>query len=142
MFVSTKGRYALRMMIQLAETSGRPVRIREIADKQDISAKYLEQIMIVLKAGGYVKSRRGPHGGYALTKHPSEYTVGSIIREMEGDLAIPCVHGRDTECEKCSSCKTIVLWEMIDDAVSGVIDKVTLEDLCNMEPKSKPVVPQ
>ena len=128
-FISTKGRYALRMMQQLAESTDRPVRIKEVAETQDISAKYLEQIMIVLKSAGFVESTRGPKGGYRLAKPPEEYTVGSIIREMEGEISIPCVKGKSQHCARYDTCTAIKLWSMVDDAVSGVIDKVTLADL-------------
>ena len=88
MKISTKGRYALRMMIDIAVNDhGEPVRIKEIAGRQGISDKYLEQIISVLNKAGYVKSIRGPQGGYRLTKTPAEYTVGSILRLIEGSLA-------------------------------------------------------
>ena len=128
-FISTKGRYALRMMQQLAENTDRPVRIKEVAETQDISAKYLEQIMIVLKSAGFVESTRGPKGGYRLAKPPEEYTVGSIIREMEGEISIPCVKGKSAHCSRYENCTAIKLWSMVDEAVSGVIDHVTLADL-------------
>ena len=137
MFVSTKGRYALRMMQQLAENTDHPVRIKEVAEEQGISAKYLEQIMIVLKAAGFVESSRGPRGGYRLSKPPEEYTVGSIIREMEGDISVPCIKGKGEHCDRYDHCTAIKLWMMVEDAVNGVIDNVTLADMVRWEKESQ-----
>ena len=93
MKISTKGRYAIRLMLDLAsDTSGKPVSLNDIASRQQISEKYLEQIISVLNKAGYVKSIRGPQGGYQLVKKPEEYTVGMILRTTEGDLApVSCV---------------------------------------------------
>ena len=139
MLVSTKGRYALRMMLQLAENPKNPVRIKEVASCQDISPKYLEQIMIVLKSSGFVDSMRGPRGGYTLARDPSEITVGSIIRAMEGNLSIDCVVTGGASCDRSSTCKTHMLWNKIDKAVSDIVDKVTLQDMVNWEIEGKPI---
>lgn len=130
MRISTKGRYALRFMLDLAENSnGKPVNIRYIAERQGVSKKYLENIVAVLNHGGYVKSVRGAQGGYALTKRPDEYTVGMILRLSEGSLApVSCIEN-DTLCDRFDQCSTARLWTMIDDAVKGVVDKVTLADM-------------
>lgn len=89
MKISTKGRYALRLMLDIAlhEKEGRPVRIKDIASRQDLSCKYLEQIISALHKAGYVRSIRGPQGGYLLTRTPSQYTAGMILRLTEGSLA-------------------------------------------------------
>ena len=129
MLVSTKGRYALRMMLQLAETPDKPVRIKEVANCQDISPKYLEQIMIVLKSSGFVDSMRGPRGGYTLARDPKEITAGSIIRAMEGNLSIDCVISRGESCNRSADCKAHMLWNKIDKAVSDIIDTVSLQDM-------------
>ena len=129
MLVSTKGRYALRMMLQLAETPDKPVRIKEVANCQDISPKYLEQIMIVLKSSGFVDSMRGPRGGYTLARDPREITAGSIIRAMEGNLSIDCVITNGESCPRSADCKAHMLWSKIDKAVSDIIDTVTLQDM-------------
>lgn len=139
MLVSTKGRYALRMMLQLAESSAGPVRIRDVADAQGISAKYLEQIMIVLKGAGFVESIRGPRGGYYLAIPSDKITVGAIIRAMEGELSIPCVRSSGTTCPHSEGCKTLRLWTMVDNAVCGIIDNVTLEDMANWEGVNKAI---
>lgn len=139
MLVSTKGRYALRMMLQLAETPDKPVRIKEVAVCQDISPKYLEQIMIVLKSSGFVDSLRGPRGGYTLARPSKDITIGSIIRAMEGNLSIDCVVSKGESCERSSDCKAHMLWNKIDVAVSEIIDKTTLQDMVEWKPESRPI---
>src|SRR5574344_446989 len=131
MKISTKGRYALRLMLDIAMYSnGEPVRIKDISQRQNISDKYLEQIISVLNKAGYVKSIRGPQGGYKLTKTPSEYTTGSILRLIEGSLApVACLDDETNECERHDCCATLILYKKLDDAIKGVIDHVTLEDL-------------
>ncbi len=131
MKISTKGRYALRMMLDLAlNDTGEPVRIRDIAARQEISDKYLEQIISSLNKAGYVKSIRGPQGGYRLTKKPEQYTVGMILRLTEGSLApVACLEDEVNTCERQDGCATLQLWKMLNKAVKGVVDKVTLADL-------------
>lgn len=131
MKISTKGRYALRLMLDLAiRDTGEPVRIRDIAARQEISEKYLEQIISILNKAGYVKSVRGPQGGYHLMREPAQYTVGMILRLTEGSLApVACLDGDINTCERQESCVTLRLWQMLDQAVSDVVDKVTLADL-------------
>ena len=131
MKISTKGRYALRMMVDLALQPGdRYVPLKEIASRQEISEKYLEQIIPSLNKAGYVKSTRGSQGGYRLAGSPSEYTVGMIIRLMEGDLAAaPCAGDGGNDCPRASQCVTSDVWEQIRQAVDGVIDNITLADL-------------
>lgn len=131
MKISTKGRYALRMMLDLALYENQePVRLKDIAARQEISLKYLEQIISVLQKAGYVKSIRGPQGGYHLMKAPSEYTVGMILRLIEGDMApVACLEDEVNQCPKQGECVTLRLWKELDEAVKGVIDKYTLADL-------------
>ncbi len=131
MKISTKGRYALRLMLDLAlNNSGEPVRIKDIAARQEISDKYLEQIISTLNKAGYVKSVRGPQGGYHLAKEPSQYTVGMILRLTEGSLApVACLENEENDCPRRTYCVTLRLWQMLNDAISNVIDKVTLADL-------------
>lgn len=131
MIISTKGRYALRLMIDLAMHEGNePVRVKEIAKRQEISVKYLEQIIGNLAKGGFVKSLRGPQGGYRLAKKPKEYTVGMILRLIEGNLApVSCLELENNECKRESQCVTLMLWRELDEAIKGVIDKYTLADL-------------
>lgn len=130
MRISTKGRYALRLMVDLAmnDKSG-PVSLRDVANRQGLSDKYLEQIVTPLSRAGLVRSVRGAGGGYLLTRPAGEYTVGDILRPLEGDLA-PVECATDAEyCEKCDNCITIELWQEIHRAVSAVVDGVTLADL-------------
>ena len=131
MRISTKGRYALRLMLDLAiNENGKPIRIKDISERQEISDKYLEQIIAILTKAGYVRSVRGPQGGYNLSKPPREYTVGSILRLTEGSLCpVPCLDDEVNKCERENECVTVILWKKIDDAIKGVVDNVTLEDL-------------
>ena len=131
MKISTKGRYALRLMLDLAiHNTGEPVRIKDIAARQEISDKYLEQIISSLNKAGYVKSIRGPQGGYRLTKAPEQYTVGMILRLTEGSLApVACLDDEINSCTRQDTCATLKLWKMVNDSVSSVVDKVTLADL-------------
>lgn len=131
MKVSTKGRYALKLMLDLATyNTGGPVSLKDVARRQEISDKYLEQIIAVLNKAGYVRSIRGAQGGYVLKKEPSEYTVGMILRLTEGDLApVSCVGNEKDECERKSGCVTVRIWQQINDAINNVVDNITLEDM-------------
>lgn len=131
MKISTKGRYALRMMLDLAlNEKEEPIRIKEIASRQEISDKYLEQIISILAKAGCVKSMRGPQGGYRLSKPAAEYTVGSILRLTEGSLSpVACLEDEVNKCERKEDCITLMLWQKLDEAIKGVVDKVTLQDL-------------
>lgn len=131
MKISTKGRYALRLMIDIAVNSAdKPVSIKEIAARQDISDKYLEQIISVLNSAGFVRSIRGAQGGYVLRKSPSEYTVGMILRLTEGSLApVACVEEDAVHCDRQETCATVEVWRRLNDAINGVVDNITLADL-------------
>lgn len=131
MKISTKGRYALRLMLDLAlHDSDAPIRIKDIAARQDISDKYLEQIISSLNKAGYVKSIRGPQGGYKLTKDPSFYTVGMILRLTEGSLApVACLEEEENTCTRQDDCATLELWKQLDEAIKSVVDTVTLAKL-------------
>ena len=126
MKISTRGRYALRMMLDMVlSDSDKPVRVKEIAERQE-----MEQIMSVLNKAGFVRSVRGPQGGYFLTKKPEEYTVGMILRLTEGSLSpVDCLEEGAPVCKRVDSCTTILLWRKLDDAIRGVVDHVTLQDL-------------
>lgn len=134
MIISTKGRYALRIMLDLANHSGEKVKLKEIASRQEISEKYMEQIIAVLNKAGYVRSTRGAQGGYQLVKEPKEYAVGMILRLTEGSLApVECLSGNALPCERESKCAAVELYRRIYDAVNGVIDSTTLQDLLDIE---------
>lgn len=129
MKISTKGRYGMRLMLFLAVNyKNGHIPLKEIARNQDLSEKYLEQIINPLTKAGFVHSFRGAQGGYALTKDPAEITVGSILRILEGSLSpVDCVES--STCEKADTCTSISLWKKIKDAVDNVVDHVTLADL-------------
>lgn len=131
MMISTKGRYALRLMMDIGmHDEEQPVRIKEIAARQDISVKYLEQIISILNKAGYVKSVRGPQGGYKLVKEPSQYTAGMILRLTEGSLApVACLEYEENDCPRQKECATLILWEKLNQAINSVVDEVTLKDL-------------
>jgi len=130
MMISTKGRYALRIMIDLAQhDSDIPVSVREIADRQDISGKYMEQIIGVLTRAGLLRSVRGAQGGYHLIKPAKEITVGMILRATEGDLApAECVKS-EVPCGRTNECSTRLVFEKVYSAINNVIDNVTLDEL-------------
>lgn len=131
MKISTRGRYALRLLLDLAlYDTGEPVSIKDISRRQDISEKYLEQIISILNKAGFVRSVRGPQGGYLLKKKPEEYTIGMILRLTEGDLApVGCVGEENMECERKADCVTIRVWQKLNDAINDVVDHITLADL-------------
>jgi len=130
MKISTKGRYALRLMVDLAIAgSPAPISLKDVAARQNLSDKYLEQIVTPLSHAGLVRSVRGAGGGYLLTRKPEEYTVGDILRPLEGDLApVECATDA-TYCDRCGQCVTLELWQDIHRAVSQVVDNTTLADL-------------
>lgn len=135
MKISTKGRYALRLMLDLAlyEDEGY-VKIKDIAKRQDLSDKYLEQIITILSRASYVKSIRGASGGYKLAKLPAEYTVGMILRLTEGSLApVSCLDGDISECERYDNCATLEVWKRLNDAINEVVDHITLADLMEIQ---------
>lgn len=139
MKISTKGRYALRLMLDIALNDAKtPVRIKDIAERQQISDKYLEQIVSSLNKAGFVKSLRGPQGGYRLTKKPEEYTVGMILRLIEGSLApVACLDDDINNCTRADRCPTLILWEKLYDAISDVVDNITLADLISWQKNMK-----
>ena len=135
MKISTKGRYALRLMIDLGENNtGTPISLRDVAKRQGISEKYLEQIISILNKAGYVRSVRGAQGGYLLRREPKEYTVGDILRLTEGSLApVTCVEDEDMPCERQDNCVTVIVWKKINEAINNVVDNITLQDLVDCQ---------
>lgn len=133
MRISTRGRYALRMMLDLAlHNSGEYITLKDISARQEVSVKYLEQIVSVLSKAGMLKSVRGPQGGYKLTKSPEQYTVGDILRVTEGSLApVACLDSPQNDCPRAETCATLGFWQELYDAVRGVVDKTTLADLAD-----------
>lgn len=134
MTISTKGRYGLRIMLDLAGHAGETVKLKDIAGRQEISEKYLEQIIASLNKAGFVRSTRGAQGGYQLVKAPSEYTVGMILRLTEGSLApVECLSDNALACARDKKCATVEIYRRIYDAVNGVIDNTTLQDLLEID---------
>ncbi len=135
MKISTKGRYALRLMMDLAENnSGSPISLKDVAKRQDISDKYLEQIISILNKAGYVRSVRGAQGGYMLKMEPQNYTVGMILRQTEGSLApVACIEDDAIVCDRQQQCVTSIVYKKINDAISGVVDNITLQDLVDWQ---------
>ncbi len=135
MKISTKGRYALRLMLDLATyNTGEPISIKDIAGRQEISEKYLEQIISILNRAGYVRSVRGAQGGYLLTRDPKEYTVGMIFRLTEGDLApIDGLNSKGDQRMSHPEMVTMQVYEKINDAVNEVVDNITLADLVEQQ---------
>ena len=115
MRVSTKGRYAIRFMLDLAlHNTGEPVRIKDVAARQNISDKYLEQVVSILNKAGYVRSIRGPQGGYVLTRNPEDYTMGQILRLTEGDMVpVACLADDVNQCDRADNCVTLHFWKKL-----------------------------
>ena len=128
MKISTRGRYALRLMLDLALADPEEYcSVKSIAARQQISEKYMEQIISQLVKAGFVRSVRGAQGGYRLAYAPEKYTAGQILRLTEGDLAtVACLAQDAPECPRAEQCATRWLWEQMDDAVNDVLDRVTL----------------
>lgn len=137
MKISTKGRYAVRVMLDLAlNNTGECIKVKDIAARQGISEKYLEQIIAVLNKAGYVISIRGARGGYRLAGEPKKYTVGMILRLTEGSMApVACLEENAPECERCETCETLEVWKELYAAVNHVIDNVTIADLVERRKK-------
>lgn len=134
MTISTKGRYGLRIMLDLAAHAGETVKLKDIAARQNISEKYLEQIISVLNKAGFVRSTRGAQGGYQLVKSPDQYTVGMILRLTEGSLApVECLADNAAPCERDGQCATVEIYRRIYKAVNEVIDTTNLQDLLHIE---------
>ena len=133
MKISTKGRYALRMLIDLAEHNDKGfIALKEIAERQDISKKYLEQIIPILNRSGILITNRGYQGGYKLAKNPEDITVGEILRNTEGSMApVACLEQTPNQCEKCSYCVTLPVWQGLEKVVNEYLDSISLQDIIN-----------
>ena len=139
MLVSTKGRYALRVMLELAQ-HGRDCNtaLSSIASEQGISGKYLESIISVLVKAGLVEGQRGKGGGYRLSRELKDYSVGEILRLSEGSLApVACLDGGANSCPRAGKCQTLPMWEKLDDLITGYLDSVSLADLLHTSPENK-----
>lgn len=131
MKISTKGRYALRLMLDLAEHKDQGfIALKDIAKRQGISKKYLEQIIPLLNRSGVLRTTRGSQGGYMLAKTPDHYTVGDILRITEGSLApVSCLEDDVNLCERAGECMTLGVWKGLYRAITDYLDSVTLQDI-------------
>lgn len=131
MRISTRGRYALRFMIDLARHDGPEyTTLKDVSQRQGISVKYLEQITSLLSKFGLLLSVRGPSGGYKLARKPEEYTAGEILRVTEGDMApVACLAEKVNSCPRKTSCPTLPFWEGLDKVINDYLDGTTLKDL-------------
>jgi Rrf2 family protein len=128
--LSTKGQYGVRAMFEIAKGHSRgPVTIREISDRQDVSVSYLEQILNKLRRAGIIRSIKGPGGGYVLSKDPSKISIGSILRELEGPVAITSCLDPKEGCIRVEGCVTHLLWKSLGEKIGAFLDNMTLEDL-------------
>ena len=131
MLVSTRGRYALRVMVDLAQHQSQgPIPMKDVAQRQQISLKYLEKILPVLSKNGYIVGTHGKGGGYQLTRAPEEYRVGDILRLTEGDLApVACLETEENLCPRAENCVTLLFWKKMKDAIDETAEGTTLADL-------------
>ncbi len=137
MKISTKGRYALRMLLDLAQhQDGGYISLKDIAERQGISKKYLEQIVPMLSRANMLLTNRGYQGGYKLAMPPEKYTVGDILRVTEGSLSpVACMDAKPNRCEKCGYCLTLPVWEGLDRVINEYLDGITLQDIFDKNKK-------
>lgn len=135
MKISTKGRYALRLMIDLAEHQNAGfITLKDIAQRQNISKKYLEQIIPILNKSNILKTSRGFQGGYQLSREPKSYTVGEILRLTEGNLApVTCLECDNVACERSGECATLQMWKGLYEVITKYLDSITLQDLLDKQ---------
>ena len=135
MKISTKGRYALRMLLDLAEHQNCGfIALKDIAERQNISKKYLEQIIPIFNRSGILKTIRGSQGGYQLAKTPDKYTVGEILRLTEGSLSpISCVEEESTTCERSGDCAMLPVWQGLYKVINEYLDGITLQDILEQQ---------
>lgn len=135
MKISTKGRYALRMLIDLAEHEGDGfIALKDIAERQNISKKYLEQIVPILSRSGILRTNRGSQGGYALAKDPEHVTVGEILRLTEGSLSpVACLDGDPAQCPRSADCPTLPVWQGLNRVINEYLDGITLRSILDSQ---------
>ncbi len=133
MKISTKGRYALRLLLDLAEHGdGTFTALKDVAERQHISKKYLEQIVPVLTHGGLLLTNRGFQGGYKLTKDAPKMTVGDVLRLTEGSLApVACLEETPVSCPNSEKCPTLYVWKGLEEAINNYLDSITIQDILN-----------
>lgn len=137
MKISTKGRYAIRLLIEIGMKDDEFVKLKDAAKKQDISLKYLEQISSSLQKAGLVISSRGANGGYKLAKKAEEYSILEILEVTEGNLAVvSCLEDEKNQCDRYRFCSTIELWEGLNKAIKGYLEGKNLKELIEKEKKN------
>lgn len=135
MKISTKGRYALRMMLDLAEHQGNGyIALKDIAERQNVSKKYLEQIVPILNKADILNTNRGYQGGYRLARTPDQYTVGDILRITEGSISpVACLDKNPVECERAAECATLPVWQGLYKVITDYLDGITLQDILDKQ---------
>lgn len=138
MKISTKGRYALRMLIDLAEHENDGfIALKDIAERQEVSKKYLEQIVPILNRSDVLQTNRGFQGGYKLAKSPDKYTIGTILRLTEGSLSpVPCLDQTPNQCERSAECVTLPIWQGLNKVINDYLDSITLQDVLDRQRES------
>lgn len=131
MKISTKGRYSLRILLDMAEHKDDGfISLKTIAERQNLSKKYLDQIMLLLNRTGYLKTARGANGGYKLAKDPSQYTLGGILRLTEGGISpLVCLEDGSEECSSYDNCMARKVWQGLEDVMANYLDNLTLQDI-------------
>lgn len=138
MKLSSRTRYGMRAILELAlEYGKKPMQIKMIADREEISSKYLEQLIAMLKSSGLVRSVRGPRGGYSLSRSPSEITLSEVFRTLEGPMTPAECLEHPEYCPRCSDCATREIWKQLQDAITGVLGSYTLADLAEKSIQKK-----
>ncbi len=140
--ISTKGRYAIRVLLDLAEhRNGSYIPMKEVAERQEISLKYLEKIIPALVQNGLVKGIHGKGGGYMLTRDPEDYTIGEILKLTEGELtAVACLSENAEPCHRAAECKTLDMWKKFNQTVNDYFDNIKLSDLMQKEPGNEWII--
>lgn len=135
MMISTKGRYALRVLIDLAEQcSSGNIRLKDISERQEVSLKYLENIMSLLVKSNFVEGTHGKGGGYKLTRKPEEYSIGEILRLTEGSLApVSCLECGGPDCARKLKCRTLPVWTHLDKLITDYLDSISIADLMQVD---------
>lgn len=139
MKISTKGRYALRVLLDIAENGGEGfVSLSAISARQGISKKYLEQIIPLLSGAGMLLANRGAHGGYKLSNSPAGYTVGQILRVTEGNIApVSCLEGVHNQCERSDDCDVLYIWQGLYEVMENYLDRITVQDILDRKRRKK-----
>lgn len=142
MMVSTRGRYALRVMVDLAEHFGTQfIPLRDIAERQGVSQKYLESIAAILSKARFVEGQHGKGGGYRMNRSPAEYTVGSILKLTESSLApVACLECRPNACPRAADCRTLPMWSKLDRMIDDFFEHITIADLAGWQSEGDYVI--